>query len=99
MMRRTFVLVAAAILDAGCNGPEPPTAPPVVNPPVVNPPVPRTLTISHVGPKEGWPFYHTEVTGTDLAPGVRLTFGGLEAPVFFRNGILVTSPPWREAGT
>ena len=65
----------------------------------VNPPVPITLTISHVGPKEGWPFYYTEVFGTGFNPGVRLTFGGVDAPVWPRNGILVTNPPWREPGT
>ena len=31
---------------------------------------------------------------------VRLTFGGVDAPVWFRsNGTLVTNPPWREPGT
>ena len=30
---------------------------------------------------------------------VRLTFGGVDAPVWPRNGILVTNPPWREPGT
>ena len=90
-MRRTFALLAAAILGAGCNGRELPTAPPsVVNPPVVNPPVPSTMTISHVGPKEGWPFYYTEVFGTGFHPCVRLTFGGVNAPFLFRNDSSVT---------
>ena len=65
----------------------------------MNPPVPITLAISHVGPKEGWPFYYTEVFGTGFNLGTRLTFGGVDAPVWLRNGFLVTNPPWREPGT
>jgi hypothetical protein len=95
-MRRTFALLVAAVLGAGCNGLELPTSP---APASVNPPVPTTLTISHVGPKEGWLFYYTEVFGTGFKPGVRLTFGGVDVPVSLRNGILVTHPPWREPGT
>jgi hypothetical protein len=72
----------------------------VSSPASVNPPVPITLTISHVGPKEGWPFYYTEVYGTGFSPGVRVTFGGVDAAlVTFNKGILVTNPPWREPGT
>jgi hypothetical protein len=95
-MSRTIALLVAAVLGAGCNGRELPTSP---TPAPVSPPVPITLTISQVGPKEGWPFYYTEVFGTGFNRGVRLTFGGVDAPVRFRNGILVTYPPWREPGT
>ena len=72
LMSRTIALPVAAVIGAGCNGRELPTLPASVNPPV-----PITLTISHVGPKEGWPFYYTEVFGTGFNPGVRLTFGGV----------------------
>jgi hypothetical protein len=97
-MSRTVVLLVAAILSAGCNGGDLPASP--SPPPSVNPPAPTTLTISHVGPKEGWPFYYTEVFGTGFKPGVRLTFGGVDAPASFRQGsLVVTNPPWREPGT
>jgi hypothetical protein len=79
-MNRTIGLLVAAVLAAACNGLELPTSPASVNPPV-------PMTISHVGPKEGWPFYYTEVIGTGFTPGVRLTFGGVDAPVWFHNGI------------
>jgi hypothetical protein len=88
-MSRTIALLVAAVLGAGCNGRELPTSP---TPGPVSPPVPITLTISQVGPKEGWPFYYTEVFGTGFNPGVRLTFG-VDVPVRLRNGILVTNPP------
>jgi hypothetical protein len=86
-MTRTIALLAAAVLGAGCNGRELPTSPP------------PALTISQVGPKEGWPFFYTEVFGTGFNPGVRLTFGGVETLALLRNGILGTYPPWREPGT
>lgn len=92
-MSRTDVLLVVAVLGAGCNGSKLPTSPASVNPPV-----PVTLTISHVGPKEGWPFYSTEVSGTGFNSGARLTFGGVDAPVWLSNGILATTPPWHEAG-
>jgi hypothetical protein len=93
-MSRTIALLIA-VLGAGCNSPEVPTAPASVNPPV-----PLTLTISHVGPKEGWPFYYTQVFGTGFHLGVRVTFGGVDAIVSsFANESVATSPPWREPGT
>jgi hypothetical protein len=95
-MTRITVLLAAAVLGAGCNGGELPASPP---PGSVNPPVPNTPTISHVEPKEGWPHYDTKVFGTGFKPGARVTFGGIEAHVFLRNGILETYPPWREPAT
>lgn len=93
-MSRTIALLVAAVLGAGCNGLELPTSPASVNPPV-----PITLTISHVGPKEGWPFYYTEVFGTGFHLGVRVTFGGVDAIISFANESVATSPPWREPGT
>jgi hypothetical protein len=103
MSRTIVVLLVAAVLGTGCNGGEHPTSP-SVNPPLPitpDPPVPLTLTISRVGPKEGWPFYYTEVFGTGFKPGVRLTFGGVAAPFtsWRDNGRLTTNPPLREPGT
>ena len=98
-MSRMIALLVSAVFGAGCNGGELPTSPTPPTPPSVNRPVPITLTISHVGPTEGWPFYYTEVFGTGFDPGVRLTFGGVDAPVWLRDGILVTNPPWHEPGT
>ena len=95
-MSRTAALLVASVLGAGCNGPGLPTA---SAPTSVDPPVPITMTISHLGPQEGWPFYYTEVYGTGFTPGIRLTFGGQHAPAAFNNGILSTMPPWREPGT
>jgi hypothetical protein len=96
-MSRTIALLVVAALGGGCNGRAgAPTSPA----PPENPPAPTTLTISNVGPKEGWPFYYTEVFGTGFHAGVRLTFGGVAAPVYLRSGsLLVTNPPWREPGT
>lgn len=97
-MSRTIALLAAIVLVAGCQSRERPASP--TSPAPVDPvPVPVTLTISRVGPEEGWAFYYTEVFGTGFKPGARLTFGGIDAPVSFRNGVLVTNPPWREPGT
>ena len=94
-MNRTVALLAAAVLGARCNGRGLPTSPAAVNPPVA-----ITLAISHVGPEEGWPFYYTEVFGTGFKPGVRVTFGGVDANVASsRNESLATITPWREPGT
>ena len=53
------------------------------------------MTISHVG-HEGWPFYYTEIFGTGLQPS---DIWRRRRPVWFRNAIPVTEPPWREPGT
>ena len=63
------------------------------------PPVPAVLTISAVSPKEGWPFYYTQIMASGFQTGVRLTFGGVEAPVLFDRGQMVTMPPWHDPGT
>ena len=63
------------------------------------PPVPPVLTISAVSPKEGWPFYYTEIVGTGFQTGFRLTFGGVDVPVSVSHlGTTSFMPPWHEAG-
>jgi hypothetical protein len=90
-MRRAAALLLIIGTMSACRGASPwPPAAPTPN---------VELTVSAVTPGEGWPFYYTEIRGTGFKTGLRLTIGGLAAPVNrVEPGRLFTNPPWREPG-
>ena len=97
-MGRTVALFVAAVLCGGCNGRLPVQPSPAI---VQESPGVTELKVSRVSPQAGWPLYYTEVFGSGFKPGVRLTIGGVEAPVFVAvdHRRIVTNPPWHEPGT
>jgi len=61
---------------------------------------PPALTISAVSPAAGWPLYYTEIFGAGFDRGVRVTFDGIDVPVYqpVDVGRIRFAAPWHVPG-